>query len=505
MASHDELEIERKYDVAESTPLPALHELPSVRRVEQPVEHTLEAVYFDTGEFTLAANHITLRRRTGGDDAGWHLKLPVSSDKRTELHEPLGTDRNRIPERLLARVRVHVRGRAVVPVVRLNTRRVVRRLHGDNDEPLAIFCDDHVQAERLAPEPATESWREWEVELVDDGATLLDAADALFAAAGIHRSASASKLARALGDRSPQAKPSPQWTRMRGTAGAALLSYLQEHVRALTTQDPLVRQDGTDSVHDMRIAARRLRSVLATYRQLIAPEVASRLCDELKWLGSVLGTSRDIQVINDRLGLLVGSEPPGLVLGPIASRIGSQLGNDSAAARLSGLEVLDSDRYYRLLNDLDWLLASPPLTDLASRSADKVIPGLIGKELKRLRRAARAAGRLDDEARRNLALHEVRKSAKRVRYAAEMAASVRRKPAVRLADAAEQLQTILGDHQDSVVARDTLVRLSTQAYLNGENGFSYGRLHALEQLRAVESDARYRRAIKRFPKGFGRG
>jgi len=103
MTSHDALEIERKYDVTEATPLPDLHTLPGVRRVDQPVEHLLEAVYFDTDDLTLAANHITLRRRTGGDDAGWHLKLPQSSDTRRELHEPLGVDRNRVPEALLQR------------------------------------------------------------------------------------------------------------------------------------------------------------------------------------------------------------------------------------------------------------------------------------------------------------------------------------------------------------------------------------------------------------------
>lgn len=501
MSSRDALEIERKFDVTEATSLPDLLTLPGVRRIDQPVDHRLEAVYFDTGDLTLATNHITLRRRTGGDDAGWHLKLPQSSDTRREVHEPLGVDRNRVPEALLLRVRVHLRGRALIPVVRLNTRRVVRGLHGDNDQVLAVFCDDHVTAERLAPPSNAESWREWEVELVDGGATVLDAAESLFNSAGIHRSPSASKLARSLGDRLPPRRPTPSWTTGRKAAAHVLLSYLDEHVRALVAQDPLVREGGQeDAVHDMRIAIRRLRSALATYRPLIDPDVAARLRTELQWLGSALGTSRDIQVIKERLDHLVGTEQPALVIGPVKSRIDAQLGEDFATARDGGLEALDSTRYFDLLDTLDAFVAAPPLTQLAGRSAERMIPRLIERESRRLRRAVRAANAANGE-RRAVALHEVRKSAKRLRYAAELARPVRRKPADRLAAAAENLQTILGEHQDSVVARDTLLRLSTQAYLQGENGFSYGRLHSVEQQRAASADAQFLRAWKRFPKG----
>jgi CHAD domain-containing protein len=507
MASHDALEIERKYDVTEATPLPDLHTLAGVGRVEQPVEHVLEAVYFDTEDLALAANHITLRRRTGGDDAGWHLKLPQSTDARREVHEPLGIDRLRVPEALLRRVRVHLRGRALAPVVRLNTRRIVRGLRGDGDRVLAVFCDDHVTAERLAPATVAVSWREWEVELVVGSATVLDAAERLFAAAGIRRSSSVSKLARSLGDRLPPERPTPPWTATRKTAAHVLLSYLREQVRALVAQDPLVREGGpgavdkTDAVHDLRIAIRRLRSALATYRLLIDPDVAARLRAELQWLGASLGTARDIQVITARLDQLVGAEPPPLVLGPVRNRIDTQLGGDFAAARHGGLEALDSTRYFDLLDALDSIVASPPLTDLAGRPAERVIPRLIERESRRLRRAVRAANAAKGTGRHDVALHEVRKAAKRLRYAAELARPVRHKPADRLAAAAENLQTILGDHQDSVVARDTLLALSTQAYLQGENGFSYGRLHAIEERRAAASEAQFRQAWKRFPRG----
>jgi inorganic triphosphatase YgiF len=94
----------------------------------KPVEHRLEAEYFDTQDLRLASAQVTLRRRTGGEDAGWHLKLPSATDERTEFHEPLGKVEEGVPEPLLKLVRVHTREQALGPVARLKTRRVVHRL-----------------------------------------------------------------------------------------------------------------------------------------------------------------------------------------------------------------------------------------------------------------------------------------------------------------------------------------------------------------------------------------
>src|SRR4051812_25152996 len=177
MASTGFVEIERKYDVDEDTPLPALQELPGVSRVEQPVEYKLEATYYDTEDLVLASRHITLRRRTGGGDAGWHLKLPEDGGRR-EFHEPLGEESGGVPAPLLQLVRAHSRGKALAPIARLETRRIVHSLRGDGDMHLADVSDDHVQAEALGPEPVGTRWREWEIELVDGPRELLDAGEA---------------------------------------------------------------------------------------------------------------------------------------------------------------------------------------------------------------------------------------------------------------------------------------------------------------------------------------
>ncbi|MDY7557257.1 CYTH domain-containing protein [Cryobacterium sp. 10C3] len=187
MNAVDFSEVERKYDVDAASVLPPLHELPGVTWVDAPVDQSLDAVYFDTADLTLAAHRITLRRRTGGDDAGWHLKLPSGvdgrgPDERREVHEPLGSDPELVPAGLQQRVRVLVRDRVLVPVVRLRNHRIVHVLRGDNGAVLAEVCDDSVLADRLGVDPLRQEWREWEIELVDGAPELLDAVAEAFAA-----------------------------------------------------------------------------------------------------------------------------------------------------------------------------------------------------------------------------------------------------------------------------------------------------------------------------------
>jgi len=247
----------------------------------------------------------------------------------------------------------------------------------------------------------------------------------------------------------------------------------------------------------MRIATRRLRSALATYRPLLDPALATRLRGELSWLAGVLGAARDLEVMQHRLTDLIEREPAHLVLGPVTERVSRRFGTDLRAARRAAVEALNDKRYFRLLDALDALLAEPPLTALASEPARKVVPRLIGKDLKQVRRAVRTARKTPAGTAHDVALHTVRKKAKRLRYAAESAIPLNRKRAVRVARAAKRVQSILGDHQDSVIARDLLLRLSTEAYLLGENAFSYGRMHAVEASKAIDDEARFDRAWKK--------
>ena len=197
------IETERKYDVGADFAVPDLAG-PGTGQMSLPEIQDLTATYFDTAGLRLAAAHITLRRRTGGTDAGWHIKLPVTADTRRELRFPLGEPTARVPDEIAAQVAPWTAGEQLVPVALLQTERTVRRLIGPVGDVLAEVADDRVTGSRPDPvDPArwqqTDAWREVEVELVCGTPAVLDAAAARLAEAGARPSPSASKLARVLG------------------------------------------------------------------------------------------------------------------------------------------------------------------------------------------------------------------------------------------------------------------------------------------------------------------
>ncbi|SKB99125.1 CHAD domain-containing protein [Arthrobacter sp. 49Tsu3.1M3] len=423
----------------------------------------------------------------------------AGSDERTEFREPLGEPDDGVPDALLRLVRVHTRGETLVPVARLRTKRTVYRLRNKKDAVLADISDDRVQAEVLAPIPGTRRWREWEIEITAAPGHCSRPGRTGSPAPAARPSTHQSKLARALNRDpvSPGPVPAPK---RKGPAGDVMLAYLKDQVRELKEQDPLVREDTHDAVHKMRVATRRMRSVLATYRKLLDDaETVKNLREELKWLAGVLGEARDAEVMHARLKEMVAHEPGELVMGPVTRRVDLELGGAYQKAHEKALKALDGQRYFRLLDSLDALVTVPHLSALASQPAVKVIPGMVERDVKRLRTAVKEAKRHPAGTGDHPALHEARKDGKRLRYAAEAAAPVNPKQAARLADAAHGVQKILGDHQDSVVTRQLLRRLGAEAFTLGENGFSYGRLHALEQTLALEAEAQFHRQWKKFP------
>src|SRR5450759_127743 len=264
-------EVERKFDVDPGALLPDLSG--AAVAVSEGVESKLDATYFDTADTRLARHRITLRRRTGGDDAGWHLKLPAGLDERTEVRLPLGRATRKVPVALAREVRALVRDRTLVPIAVLHTIRIERRLLGADGNTLATIADDTVHGQRLADGAVQEStWREVEVELLHGDRSLLDAVSSQLEAAGLTPSESSSKLARVLGDTvapTPAAASEGVINAGRATAGAVVLAHLREQVDKLVTRDRGARADEPDAVHQMRVATRRLRSALATYRPLL--------------------------------------------------------------------------------------------------------------------------------------------------------------------------------------------------------------------------------------------
>ena len=207
------IETERKYDAEAGFALPDLTGLDGVAAVTGPQTYRLRAIYYDTTDFRLAAAKITLRRRTGGTDAGWHLKLPTGADSRREVHAPLGRGASSVPGRLAELVAGWSGGQPLQPIALLATTRRLRRLAGRDGEVLAEVADDLVVGSLPAAAAAgtggpggpglpewreASRWREIEIELVTGPRELLDSAGDLLCRAGAAPSAAASKLSRLL-------------------------------------------------------------------------------------------------------------------------------------------------------------------------------------------------------------------------------------------------------------------------------------------------------------------
>jgi len=250
-----------------------------------------------------------------------------------------------------------------------------------------------------------------------------------------------------------------------------------------------VRADEPDAVHQMRVATRRLRSALATFRPLLDRDVTDPLRDELKWLGEVLGAARDAEVIRDHLKERVAAEPGDLVLGPVQERIVTTMSGRHRRTHDALVAELDGARVAALFDALDGLGSRPPLTPLADRRPDQALLPVVARTWRRMRRVHREIERVERDPaaspqQHDLLLHELRKAAKRARYAGESVTPTYGRQARSWAKRMAALQEILGAHQDSVVIREQLRAVAVAAYLDGENAFTFGRLHALEQARA---------------------
>lgn len=477
-------ETERKYEVPSSSDTSWLPPLDRVEGVTSVVDRSLEeldAVYYDTDDLRLSGSSAILRRRTGGSDAGWHLKLPLPGDSREEVQAAL-TDA--VPDALRDLALSRTRGAELTPVVRIRSTREVRDLVDAEGGVLAELSIDAVRAQSLRAQGRSAAWREMEVELAEDAdPALLDAVEKRLREHGIARAQSSSKLARALdemapvpaGERDEAADLAP------GSAGEQVLAYVREQIRVLTALDPAVRRDRPDSVHRMRVACRRLRSCLRSYRSVLDREVTDAIRGDLKWLASELGAERDQEVLMKRLTRGVKALPGELVLGPVSARLQAWNVARGSESHQRSLGALGSRRYLALLGSLAALGQQPPLRAKAGKAADKVMAKAVLKEFDRLAQRMAPALDLPPGPERDVALHEARKAAKKVRYAAEAARPTLGKPAKRLGKRVKAAQKVLGDHQDSVVARGTIRDLAVAAQTTNEAGFTWGVLYGGEQ------------------------
>jgi CHAD domain-containing protein len=478
------LEVERKFDVVESTVTPSFEGIAAVAHVEKSPTQSLDAVYFDTHSQDLARHKITLRRRTGGHDAGWHLKLPAGPDSRTEIRAPLQTSdaaaENTVPSELLDVVLAIVRDRPVEPVARITTERESQLLYSIDGTALAEFSNDHVTAWSggavvgTEPVPAEQEWREWELELVAGNGTadteLLSRLSNRLLDAGATPAGHGSKLARVLGATSPAngAPPSED----------PVHRAVAEQVDELLVWDRAVRADVDDAVHQMRVTTRKIRSLLRESQESFGLSDGAWILDELRELASVLGIARDAEVLAQRYEQQLNRLAPELVRGPIWDRLVEGARRRYQTGLRRSLIAMRSPRYFRLLDALESMVAEIPVAPSGEEAPAITIDGAY----KKVRKAAKAAAELDQidqtaqeyEHHRDEVLHRIRKRAKRLRYTAAATG------ADEVSKQAKTIQTLLGDHQDSVVSREHLGQQANAAHVAGEDTFTYGLLYQHE-------------------------
>ena len=467
-----QLEIESKFDAEQGQALPDLVGVAGVVATAASAEMVLTAGYFDTESLALGSAGATLRRRTGGTDDGWHLKLSVADGERLEVHRALGRS-GTPPAALASLVQAMTRGDALVPVATLVTRRVVHRLLAADGRVLVEIADDRVTGERAGSDE-TVAWREIEAELVDGDRAVLGAVAKAVTRAGFPVATGSSKVGRVLGS----APASVARARRKHPAVEVLDAGRRAALRELLTADPLLRVDRPGAASRMRAAIRRVRAALA-----VGAEIASRLPGdplraELGWLDDMVAPLDQADTVPARLREAVAREPRDLVRGPVLRRLDRELAATRKAALAEVRATLDSARYLSLLAALT--PADTATSPQAARvRAGDLLPDLADRNARRAERRLAQLRRAQSDEERRWLLVGARRAVERARYAFSL------RPDGSLAQAPlEEAADLLAELAAALSNQDALLTIAAQAHRAGENTFTYGRLHGLEEVRA---------------------
>ena len=487
------LEQEQKYSVHGLFVLPDLAE-PSVGIVSADTlpAQTLRAVYYDSADLRLARDGITLRHRTGDGPARWTLKLPSEargSDvlSRDEI-EIAGAGAGRdVPTSLAGLLTGWLRGAALAPVATLRTSRSTVMLRDGEGADLLEVVDDTVSVQE--GRRVVSRFREVEVEVKGPLPPLaFETVTNRLGGAGAIPGEQLPKVVRALGPRAvaPPELPVAGQVLPSDPARELVAAALRSGTRKLLLADVGVRRREEDAVHQMRVACRRMRSDLKTFRPLVEELWGEALRAELSWLAGCLGDARDLEVLRERLAKMVQDGTPPYELEAF-ERLDAILREREEKALGVGAAALASDRYLRLLDVLVDAAREPITSPLASGPCSKTLPGLVrGAWDAMAKRCRKLDGQSDSSP--DDQWHGARIKAKQARYAAEAAAAVLGKPAARLASAAKAVQEVLGDHQDAAIAAETLDTLARAHSGDGLLCLTAGRL--VQANRCAVSDSR---------------
>jgi len=449
----------------------------------------LTADYFDTADLRLARNRMTMRRRTGGSDDGWHLKLPHAEEAtRDEVQLPLASAGQ--PPAALTRIALGMtRGAELVPVATLRTERRPSLVYDGHGVALAELTDDRVSV--IIGGKVVSRFRELEVEAAEGrSAKDLDSIVAALLAAGATEGGFASKVVRALGPRAiePPDVPTPRKVRPHDSAGDAIQNLLARHVTAFIKHELGVRRSLPDSVHQMRVAARRLRSALKVFAALLDAEWAADLREELSWIAGELGAARDNEVLEIRLlDGLAKIDVKGT--GRAVMVVRRELSRDEHTAALDVTAAMQSARYLALLDALVEAASAPRLSAASSATAGDALPPLMRSTWRRLARAVRALRQNGPDE----AWHAARIRAKQARYAADALVPVFGRPAKQLAAQLELVTELLGGHQDAAVAAEAAAALAASKGVGGPGGYALGLLHDAQRAEVRATRRQFKR------------
>ncbi|MGZ7497074.1 CYTH and CHAD domain-containing protein [Corynebacterium sp. ZY180755] len=533
MSISQQLEVEAKFALTdESLSVPDFTAIDHVHEVAESNIFQLSAVYYDTEDLRLTRSKITLRRRVGGKDEGWHIKLPAR-DGRLELHHDLTDgDEGIVPPDLLTNVASIVRGKELKPIARVDNERHETLMADKNGVIVAEFCDDHVSTWSYLPGGKEQSWREWEIEATraaqDHGiaGTIIASASSLLIKQGAHTSDSPSKLVMALGDSINNAPATFTMAELDEDSPAyAVLSALKRNRDKLIEFDPKVRRDEWDSIHQMRVATRELRSHMQTFEGILTGDEYAKVEADLKVLAGILGRARDAEVVADRFLKLLDNEKTGALDEDAKQHLREDMTKKYRFEHSRVVKILNNPRYFQLLDNLDEILSNPPLAPASSEpnastpapasiqpesgktTAETILGDHLDKAYQRLvRRHEYAVTSWGDE---NLSLHEredrfhsMRKAAKKLRYAAEAVGDATDLDTGKLYSACKNMQEVLGDFQDAVTSRDKLLELARKAHRRGEDTFGYGVLFQQENQLSLDYLQDYRDAFKAIKKAY---
>lgn len=513
MAVTAQREIERKYELPDGAKDRIdWSVLEGYAVTDAAVEHRMEAVYYDTAEMALGRHHVALRRRRGGTDDGWHVKLR-EADGRYEAQVPL---LEKSPERMPAAVRHLLEGltagKPLEPIATLATTRRVLTVAGDSGAPVAEIAIDDVAAmdERQGNRRA---WSEWEVELTDGTVAgqqqeqIFSALEQALFAAGGTPSASTAKIARALGAEDGAAgddevpvpadpetvkttgKKAGKKGRKKATGADVLTTALGQLAEQLVLWDLKVRLDVPDAVHQMRVTSRSTRSLLKAAAPFFDGDTAAQLDGRLRELARALSPARDAEVtaelLPQRVQALDGRLDPDAI--QVLQHTAEQQAAEAAATVRRHLQ---DKAHLRLMAAVQAFAADPPLTDKCRQtSARKASDKMLRRALRKVQRVAdRGVAAEDSGAEASLAhrlehLHEVRKDVKRVRYVDTVLKRSGFTPGKSVAHAAsdaKQYQQVLGEIMDAGVVAGWLERTAETFRSTGEDRYTVGVLHGAE-------------------------